>query len=36
MRDLATPKEAAESGVNEFAAAVLKRLRDSGVNPQVS
>ncbi len=35
IRELAIPKEAAVSDVNEFADAVLRRLRDSGVNPQV-
>jgi integrase len=35
MRDLATPKQAVQSDVNEIAEAVVKKLRDSGVNTKV-
>lgn len=35
IRELAVPKDAVMSGVDEFADAVFRRLRDSGLNPQV-
>jgi integrase/recombinase XerC len=35
IRELAIPKDAAVSDVDEFADAVFRRLRDSGLNPQI-